>query len=192
MAAAREWRLPPLRTKNAHAHVVPLSDLAISIITDALADAGNHHEVFPCGEGSLGPAAVARTIHRAHKPDDDREADGNGEEANGKANGTEKIGAGEGISSSPSPSRFGIAPWSAHDLRRTALTGMARLGVAPMVLGHIANHRSTTRGNVTFAVYAHYAYDKEKRVALDQWADHLEAVIAAQPADIGKNRHATA
>ena len=29
---AREWRLPAGRTKNGHAHTVPLSDLAISII----------------------------------------------------------------------------------------------------------------------------------------------------------------
>jgi integrase len=29
---AREWRLPGARTKNGHAHVVPLSDLAIDII----------------------------------------------------------------------------------------------------------------------------------------------------------------
>ena len=37
---AREWRLPGDRTKNAHAHVVPLSDLAIQIIKEAMADAG--------------------------------------------------------------------------------------------------------------------------------------------------------
>ena len=36
---------------------------------------------------------------------------------------------------------------------RTALTGMARLGVAPIVLGHVANHRTTTRAGVTLAVY---------------------------------------
>ena len=33
---AREWRLPASRTKNAHAHIVPLSDLAIQIITEAM------------------------------------------------------------------------------------------------------------------------------------------------------------
>jgi len=31
---------------------------------------------------------------------------------------------------------------------------MARLGVAPIVLGHIANHRTTTRAGVTLAVHA--------------------------------------
>ena len=90
--------------------------------------------MFPCGEGSLSPVAVARTILRANETSKER-----------------PLG------------RFGIAPWSAHDLRRTALTGMARLGVAPIVLGHVANHRTTTRAGVTLAVYSQYTYDKEKR-----------------------------
>src|SRR5262249_28653028 len=122
---AREWRLPGVRTKNGHPHVVPLSDLAIEIIKEAMADAGKGAPLFPAGKGSLPPAAVARTIVRAHATSKERPH-----------------------------GRFGIAPWSAHDLRRTALTGMARLGVAPIVLGHVANHRTTTRAGVTLAVYS--------------------------------------
>jgi integrase len=140
--AAREWRLPSTRTKNAHAHMVPLSDMAIAIIREAMADAGK--SIFPCGEGSLPPVDVARAIQRANIA-----------------------------------GRFGIAPWSAHDLRRSALTQMARLGVAPIVLGHVANHRSTTRAGVTLAVYSQYTYDKEKRAALELWADRLSAIVSA-------------
>jgi integrase len=139
---AREWRLPGRRTKNGHPHVVPLSDLAIELIEDALADAGEGEPLFPCGKGSLSPVAVARTILRANQTN-----------------------------------RFGVASWSAHDLRRTALTGMARLGVAPIVLGHVANHRSTTRAGVTLAVYSQYTYDREKRIALGLWADRLAAIV---------------
>jgi integrase len=139
---AREWRLPASRTKNAHPHVVPLSDLAIELIAEALADAGKSEVIFPCGKGSLSPVAVARTILRGNTTE-----------------------------------RFGIPPWSAHDLRRTALTGMARLGIAPIVLGHIANHRTTTRAGVTLAVYAQYAYDKEKRDGLELWADRLRGIV---------------
>jgi integrase len=143
---AREWRLPGSRTKNAAAHTVPLSDLALSIIGEAIADAGKGAHIFPCGKGSLSPVAVARTILRANDTD-----------------------------------RFGIAAWSAHDLRRTALTGMARLGVAPIVLGHVANHRTTTRAGVTLAVYSQYTYDQEKRAALDLWAERLAAVVKGEP-----------
>jgi integrase len=74
--------------------------------------------------------------------------------------------------------RFGIAQWTAHDLRRTALTGMAKLGVAPIVLGHIANHRTTTKAGMTLSVYVQHAYEKEKREALDLWADRLQGIIA--------------
>lgn len=159
---AREWRLPGSRTKNGHAHVVPLPDLAIEIIKEAMAEKKEGEEngsksapLFPCGEGSLSPVAVARTILRANKITKER-----------------PLG------------RFGIAPWSAHDLRRTALTGMARLGVAPIVLGHVANHRTTTRAGVTLAVYSQYTYDKEKRAALELWASRLLAICGGSTARV--------
>ena len=152
---AREWQLPGSRTKNGHAHVVPLSHLAIELIEEALADAGQGEPLFPCGNRSLPPIAVARTILRGNEISDER-----------------PLG------------RFGIAPWSAHDLRRTALTNMARLGVAPIVLGHVANHRTTTRAGVTLAVYSHYAYDSEKREALDRWSRALSAIVSGKPASV--------
>jgi hypothetical protein len=104
--------------------------------------------LFPCGVGSLSPAAVARTILRAQESNKER-----------------PLG------------RFGIAPWSSHDLRRTAVSGMAKLGVAPIVLGHIINHISVTKAGVTLKVYAQYTYDREKRVALDLWANLLQALV---------------
>lgn len=33
--------------------------------------------------------------------------------------------------------KFGLPHFTAHDLRRTALTKMAELGVPPIVLGHV-------------------------------------------------------
>jgi integrase len=107
----RLWMLPGARTKNKHAHTVPLSDLAIDVIRAALADNGNTAFVFPDGNGGpLASPVVTRAIVRAHEADDDRPR-----------------------------GRFGIAAWSAHDLRRTVLTNLAKLGVMPHVIGHIAN-----------------------------------------------------
>jgi integrase len=146
---AREWRLPGSRTKNGFDHIVPLSDLALTIVKEAMADAAKAAAVFPCGNGSLSPVAVARTILRA--------------------NDTE---------------RFGIAPWSAHDLRRTVLTGMAALGVVPIVIGHVANHRSVTAAGVTFAAYVRHSYQAEKCQALELWADRLGAIIGKGAADV--------
>jgi integrase len=74
--------------------------------------------------------------------------------------------------------QFGIERWTAHDLRRTALTKMAELGVAPIVLGHIANHRTTTKAGITLGVYVQHQYEKEKRQALELWADRLAGIIS--------------
>src|SRR5262249_40499729 len=68
--------------------------------------------------------------------------------------------------------------WTAHDLRRTALTKMAELGVAPIVLGHVANHRTTTKAGVTLGVYVEHAYEREKREALEMWANRLQGIIS--------------
>jgi len=87
--------------------------------------------------------------------------------------------------------RIGIPHWTAHDLRRTALTRMAELGVAPIVLGHVANHRTTTKAGMTLSVYVHHAYEKEKREALELWADRLRGIVAggAEVVAIGGKRH---
>jgi integrase len=147
------WSLPGSRTKNAHPHTVPLSDLALGIIRDALADIDDGAEyLFPNddGDGPLGSQALGRTIARANEASEDR-----------------PLG------------RFGIPHWSAHDLRRTALTGMAKLGVAPHTIAHVANHRSITKSGVTFAHYVMHSYEGEKRQALDLWAERLAAIVGS-------------
>ena len=87
--------------------------------------------------------------------------------------------------------RFGIEAWSAHDLRRTVLTNMAKLGVTPHTIAHVANHRSITKSGVTFAHYVQHSYEGEKRGALDLWAEHLTAIIgkgAAKVIAMGRGR----
>jgi integrase len=74
--------------------------------------------------------------------------------------------------------RFGMAHWTAHDLRRTAATGLAALGTAPIVIGHILNHRTTTKAGTTFATYVHHTYEREKREALNLWAARIEALVS--------------
>jgi integrase len=74
--------------------------------------------------------------------------------------------------------------WTAHDLRRTALTKMAELGVAPIVLGHIANHRTTTKAGITLGVYVQHAYEREKREALELWADRLQGIISGATSEV--------
>ncbi len=66
-----------------------------------------------------------------------------------------------------------------HDLRRTAVTGMAKLGVAPIVLGHVINHRSVTKAGVTLGVYVQHGYELEARAALDMWAERVAGIVGA-------------
>ena len=127
------WNIPGARTKNGHPHSVPLSDMALAVIT-AL-------------NGSEG-------ITVDHVGDIIRQ----------QLQSTER--------------------WTAHDLRRTALTKMAELGVAPIVLGHIANHRTTTKAGMTLSVYVHHAYEREKREALELWANRLEGIISGAAAKV--------
>jgi integrase len=75
--------------------------------------------------------------------------------------------------------RFGLLHWTAHDLRRTVVTRMAELGIAPIVLWHVINHRSVTKAGVTLSVYSQHSYEREKREALELWADRLEAIVSS-------------
>ena len=66
--------------------------------------------------------------------------------------------------------------WTLHDLRRTAATGMARIGVAPHVIEAVLNHISGSRAGVA-GIYNTYAYEPEKRSALALWAGHIDKLV---------------
>jgi integrase len=78
------------------------------------------------------------------------------------------------------------APWVLHDCRRTAASGMARLGVPPHVVEAVLNHKSGQVRGVA-AVYNRYSYAAEKREALALWAEHAERcarnIIVARPVE---------
>ncbi|MEY3623284.1 MAG: hypothetical protein RLZZ407_843 [Pseudomonadota bacterium] len=63
--------------------------------------------------------------------------------------------------------------WRFHDLRRTASSGMARLGIAPHVVEKALNHISGTISGIA-AIYNRYGYDAERREALDKWGEFLD------------------
>jgi integrase len=74
--------------------------------------------------------------------------------------------------------------WTAHDLRRTVCTHLAMLGIPPMVIGAVVNHRGTTKAGITLSTYVHYSYDREKREALELWAERLGAIVAGTGAKV--------
>ena len=66
-----------------------------------------------------------------------------------------------------------IENWRIHDLRRTAGTGMARLGIAGSTISRVLNHKE---GGVT-KIYNRYSYLDEKRHALETWARKVESLV---------------
>jgi integrase len=153
------WTLGKARTKAKRLHDVPLSNLALSIIEDC-SKTGNF--VFASGRSGVvrdgqGPGPVALSGWGKAKERLD--------ELMLKQAKAYAIAAGE-----EEPRE--IEEWRLHDLRRTAATHMARLGVDRLVIGKVLNH---AEGGVTKR-YDRHRYDAEKRAALDRWALHLQAV----------------
>lgn len=72
---------------------------------------------------------------------------------------------------------LGLDDFRIHDLRRTAATGMAQLGVSPHTISLVLNHVSARKGTITAAVYVKYSYDAEKRAALDAWGQRLNDIL---------------
>jgi integrase len=67
--------------------------------------------------------------------------------------------------------------WRLHDLRRTAATGMAEIGVQPHIIEAVLNHISGHKGGVA-GIYNRAQYAPEKKAALARWADHLQGLVA--------------
>ena len=79
--------------------------------------------------------------------------------------------------------------WTVHDLRRTAATRMAELGVQPHIIEAVLNHVSGHKSGVA-GIYNRATYDREKRQALDLWAEHLLAVVDGRKAVVVPMRRA--
>jgi integrase len=76
-------------------------------------------------------------------------------------------------------SEASVEHWTLHDLRRTAASGMAGIGIAPHVVEAVLGHKSGTIKGVS-AVYNRYSYSTEKREALDRWSGKLAAIVGGE------------
>jgi hypothetical protein len=73
-----------------------------------------------------------------------------------------------------------MPPWRWHDLRRTARTGMTRLGVprdhAEAAINHVSGRSKLER------TYDRHDYAEEIAAVLKRWQAHVAALVTAQPA----------
>ena len=114
--AVRLWTLPAVRTKNARAHCVHLSEAAVAVI----ARAPRLGSFVFTGTGKASFQDFTRAKARLDE-------------------------------------MSGVAAWRLHDLRRTVVSGMARLGVAPHMADRLLNHVSGAISGVA-AVYQRYEF----------------------------------
>jgi integrase len=76
-----------------------------------------------------------------------------------------------------------LPAWRLHDLRRSAVTHMAELGIAPHVIELVVNHISGARAGVA-GTYNRSELMPERRAALKRWAAHIESIVSGRPGSI--------
>jgi integrase len=72
-----------------------------------------------------------------------------------------------------------LVPWSLHDCRRTAASGMQQLGVRVEVIERALNHVSGSYRGVV-GIYQRDPMTEDVRDALARWARHVLAVVAGR------------
>jgi integrase len=70
---------------------------------------------------------------------------------------------------------YGLRKWRPHDLRRTARTGMTKIGIVERPAEEVINHKKEK----IVSTYDLHKYDREKKEALTKWAEYLEALLAS-------------
>jgi integrase len=148
------WHLPGSRTKNKRPHVVPLPPLARDLIAS-----------MPDGPGFVFTTTGASPVQgwsRMKRRLDEAMLVQARKEREAKAT---------------------IPPWRLHDLRRTAVTGMAELGIRPDVIELTVNHVSGSRGGIA-GVYNRSQLLPERKAALESWALHVQGLVSGQSAQV--------
>jgi integrase len=74
----------------------------------------------------------------------------------------------------------GMVAWTLHDLRRTAASGMARLGVALPTIEKLLNHQSGSFAGI-ISVYQRHSFADEKRRAAGVWATFVVDLVSDNP-----------
>jgi integrase len=151
------WHLTAERTKNARAHDVALSEAARDVLGAVERVKGNAGYVFT----TTGSSAL-QGYHKGRNHIAKRMAE---------------------IASHERDEVVEIPHWTFHDLRRTAATGMARMGIPVRVTEAVLNHVSGTGGGIV-SVYQRHDYADEKRDALAAWARFVADLVDGKPENV--------
>jgi len=148
---AAEIRLPASRTKSGKPHTIPLVAEPLAILTARHPVEGRR---FVFGRGRAGFVAWSS--------------------AKGALD--ERIASARKAAGITAP----MPAWTLHDFRRAASTIMhEELGVQPHIVEAVLAHVGHRRG--TAGVYNLAEYAREKRIALEKWADYVRAAVTGEP-----------
>jgi len=151
------WRIPAGRTKNDEAHEVPLSDAALAVIASLPRIKSDKGYLFTTnGETHVSGYSRAKAVIEHAML----------EIARGER--------GQDIE---------IPRWTFHDLRRTAVSGMARLGISLPAIEKVVNHSSGSFAGIV-GVYQRHSFADEKRNALQGWAKFVLSLVEGRPANV--------
>lgn len=160
------WIIGASRAKNGKGNVVPLSDLTKTVI-GAAPRVGESGLVFttngttPISGWSKSKASLDAAMLALAKED----------------------AAQRGVDTAT----ISIIDWRLHDLRRTAATGLASLGVASHVIEALLNHQTK---NTVEKTYNRYEYLPEKTKALATWSSHVEHLVKSSSNNVVHMRRA--
>jgi integrase len=151
------WTIPGGRTKNDEKHEVPLSDAALSVLASLPRTKSDKGYLFTTNAKThvSGYSRAKATLDKAVIE----------------------------IARAERGQDVEIPRWTFHDLRRTAVSGMARLGVALPVIEKVVNHSSGSFAGIV-GVYQRHSFAVEKRIALQAWANFVLATVEGRPANV--------
>ncbi len=154
------WVIPGKRTKSGREMEVPLSSLALEIL-DTLPRFTGGDFVFTTTNGENPVSSFSKSKRRTDTL-------------------ILEAARGQAEENDQDPELMKpIPPWRNHDLRRTARTGLAELGVPQIVAEKVLNH---SERNVLVKTYDRHEYLAEKRDALERWALRLREITEPPPA----------
>ena len=169
-AGEARWELPGARTKNGKPHIVHLSEPAKAILrTSPRVTTGNDKTPSPFVFTTNGTSPIAGFSH-AKALLDNRIL-------------IERIKLARAKGQAPAP----LDTWRLHDLRRTGVTVMARLGIRWEVADRVLNHVGGAVTGVA-AVYQRHEWLTERGQALDQWARHITEIAAFEGEHLPTNQ----
>lgn len=170
------WTIPAERAKNGKAHRVYLTDSALELIEPLEVVDPETGETKPRGyifrspvkekkgkpiEQPIGDTALAVAVGR-NLVNPLTDVKGNQlYDKDGKP---------------ATENRLGVVKFTPHDLRRTAATFMAEMGVMDEVIDAVLNHAKQG----VIKVYNQYRYDKEKQQALESWERKIRSITTGE------------